>query len=163
RVVVAARRQGPAFGRPGQRRRAVQAAQALPSAVEPAPFPAVTTPVLDGGPQAEQSNRETMPVPRCSWGGPPPLPPPPRSRAGLAQRLAQKQSELEQVRQAYQARSTELARRRDDLLAQLRAVQAEIEAVRAPAAATAPAPAAAPPAPAPPAAARGALTLPALL
>jgi hypothetical protein len=84
------------------------------------------------------------------------MPPAAVSLSELAQRLARKQSELEQVRQAYEARSAELARRRDDLLAQLRAVEAEIEAVRPPAAATAPAPVAAPEAPAPQAAARGA-------
>ena len=91
------------------------------------------------------------------------MPPAAVSLSELAQRLARKQSELEQVRQAYEARSAELARRRDDLLAQLRAVEAEIEAVRPLASATAPAPAAAPQAPAPQAAARATLTLPALL
>src|SRR4051812_47685864 len=68
----------------------------------------------------------------------------------LAQRLAQKQSELEAARRAYEARLADLPRRREDLHGQLRDVDAEIQAVNAGAAAPAP-PAAAPAGPATPA------------
>src|SRR6266536_2277092 len=61
----------------------------------------------------------------------------------LAQRLAQKQGELEEARRAYEARLTDLTRRKDELQAQLRAVDAEIQAVSStvPAPATPPQPA----------------------
>jgi hypothetical protein len=49
----------------------------------------------------------------------------------LAQRLAQKQSELEQARQAYEGRLANLTRQKEALETQLRAVEAEIQAVHA--------------------------------
>src|SRR6266545_4465038 len=51
----------------------------------------------------------------------------------LAQRLAQKQAELAEARHAYDARLADLTRRKDELQAQLRAVDAEIEQASAPA------------------------------
>lgn len=72
----------------------------------------------------------------------------------LAQRLTQKQAELEEARRAYEARLAELARRKNELQADLRDVNAEIQAVSsatapgpAPSAARTPAGPAAPPAP----------------
>jgi hypothetical protein len=49
----------------------------------------------------------------------------------LAQRLAQKQSELEEARRAYQVRHSDLTRQKAELQAQLRTVEAEIKAVSA--------------------------------
>jgi hypothetical protein len=49
----------------------------------------------------------------------------------LAQRLAQKQSELEEARRAYQVRHADLARQKAELQTQLSAVEAEIKAVSA--------------------------------
>jgi hypothetical protein len=67
----------------------------------------------------------------------------------LAERLAQKQAELEAARRAYDARLADLAARKTELEAQLRAVDAEIQAVGK----TVPAPAAVAAAPPKPAAA----------
>src|SRR4051794_18385737 len=69
----------------------------------------------------------------------------------LAQRLALKQSELEEARRAYETRLADLARRKEELQAQLRNVDVEIQAVSSTAAAE-PAAAVAPPAPVAPAA-----------
>ncbi len=74
----------------------------------------------------------------------------------LAHRLARKQSELEEARRAYEARLADLARRREELQAQLRDVDSEIHAVTSTAAADAPAA----PAPAPRPPAPGASTAP---
>jgi hypothetical protein len=49
----------------------------------------------------------------------------------LAQHLAQKQFELDDARRAYEARLADLTHRKDALQAQLRAVDAEIQAVSA--------------------------------
>src|SRR5436853_588388 len=56
----------------------------------------------------------------------------------LAQRLAQKQAELEEARRAYEARLAALAARKTELEAQLRVVEAEIRAVGKTAPAAAP-------------------------
>src|SRR5437667_33993 len=57
----------------------------------------------------------------------------------LAQRLAQKQSELEEARSAYESRLADLTRRREERQAQLPDVDGEIQAVPAPARAGKPA------------------------
>src|SRR5437879_3614702 len=87
----------------------------------------------------------------------------------LAQRLAEKQAELEAARRAYDARFADITRQREQLQAQLRAVDAEIQAVNSTAAPGA-APAAAPSAPAaapepraPQAQAKGTTSLPQFL
>jgi hypothetical protein len=49
----------------------------------------------------------------------------------LAQQLAQKQSELEKARQAFETRLGELTRRKEELQDQLRTVEAEMQAVNA--------------------------------